>query len=116
MSEGLEDKLTRIILASLSGTASVVGGVISGLSKSHGILVEYQNVARYGPTLFSAAALAVYVGIEGYAQAVQNPRLSKPVYFAMIASVGAAIFGASISEYNTNFFEMFSYGIGWLAQ
>ena len=116
MTERLEEKITKILLPSIAGAACVLGGIVSGLSKAQGILTEYQTMARYGPVLASAAIFASYAGIEGYAQAREEPRLQNPFSFALKVAGGAALFAASLGEYNTGILKLVSQSISWLYQ
>ncbi len=110
----LEDKVTGILLATVSGVTCVSGGFMLGWSRARGTSLEYETLMSHGPILLSAGMFGVRGGVEAYSQAVEEPRLPNPLYFAGKVAVGSAAMGGFLSGYNQLFFCALGYGVGWM--
>ena len=115
MAERSEEKITKILLSSIAGAACAYGGFMSGWSKAQNIALEYETLMAYGPVLLSAGMFGAHSGLEAYAQAMEEPQLANQLSFAAKTAVGGAAMGCFLGSYNTLFFYVLGYGVGWMA-
>lgn len=113
---GLEDKVTGIVLATVSGAACAYAGFMVGWSRARGIPLEYETLMTYGPTLLSAGMFGAYGGVEAYAQAFEEPRLSNPLLFAGKTAFGGAAMGGFLGSYNLLCFGIVGYVAGIISR
>ena len=113
---GLEDKVTRIVLATISGAACAYAGFAVGWSRARGIPLEYESLMTYGPTLLSAGMFGAYGGVEAYAQALKEPRLPNPLLFAGKTAFGSAAMGGFLGSYNLLCFGVVGYVAGIISR
>lgn len=116
MSNTLDDKVTAIICASVSGAACVYGGFMLGWAKAHGVSLEYEHLLNYGPILLSAGMFGVRGGVEAYSQAIEEPKLATPFAFAGKVALGSAVMGGYLGGYNQLCFTIIGYIAGMIAR
>src|SRR3989344_4157843 len=116
MSKSLEDKVTVIGCVAISGAACVYGGFMVGWARAKGIHLEYEHLLNYGPILLSAGMFGVRGGVEAYSQALEEPKLAKPLSFAGKLAIGNAVMGGFLGGYNQLCFGIIGYIAGTVSE
>ncbi|MBI2125274.1 hypothetical protein HYU08_01835 [Candidatus Woesearchaeota archaeon] len=116
MDATLDDKVTAILCASISGAACAAGGLMLGWAKAKGISIEYEALLYYGPSMLSAGMFAARGGVEAYSQAIQEPRLTNPLSFAGRMALGNAVMGVILGGYNQICFAAVGYIAGKISE
>ena len=116
MRSTLDDKVTALVCATVSGTACGYGGFMVGWTRAQGISLEYDTLLSYGPTLLMAGMFGARGGIEAYSQALEKPALANPVSFAGKVALGSAVTGGFFGGYHQLCFVALGYVAGRIAQ
>lgn len=112
MGNTLDDKVTVLACATISGAGCVAGGFMLGWAKANDIYLQYEDLCKYGPTLFTAGAMAAYNGLDTYSEAKkQNLAVKHALPITVMSAIGVATMGGFFAAYNTLFF----FALGYLA-
>ena len=107
----LEDKISGISLAVVTAATCAVGGFATGWYKAQGTEIQYEQLLKYGPTLFTASAFGAQGVVEAYSARKKSVEIS-PV----ISALGGAATGGFFGMYNTFFFFCVGYVAGKVTQ
>ncbi len=110
----LEDKVTVIACAAISGAACLYGGFMQGWSRARGISLEYEDLMTYGPILLSASMFGVKGGIEAYSQALTGLKSENRFLFAGKVAAASAVMGGFLGGYNQLCFGVIGYIAGMI--
>ena len=108
----LEDKISRISLAAVTGAACAAGGFMLGWAKASDVDLRYGDLCKYGPTLLTAGAFGAYTALETYSTARKEKRVQESSFPIVASSVGGAVMGGSMGIYHTFFFFVLGYVTG----
>jgi len=115
--DSLEDKITRISLAAMSGAACAAGGFMLGWAKASDVDFQYDDLCKYGPTILTAGAMGAYSGLDTYSEAKkQHLTAERALSITAMSAVSGATTGAFFAAYNTFFFFALGYVAGKISQ